>query len=221
MLQREIMNETGIPATTIRRLSKYYHYIKEILDNGEEGVTSDQIALYFGVHPTQVRKDLHATGLIGKPKVGHRTREALASIEEFLGWNNRTDAFLVGAGSLGTALLGYNGFEKTGVKIVAAFDTNPLVIGEKIHGIEVFPLHKLTDLALRMRVKIGILTCPAEAAQNVANTMIVSGITALWNFTTVKLYVPAGVVSEQIELYSSLSVLSRKLAEAENARRGV
>ncbi|MGL1903601.1 MAG: redox-sensing transcriptional repressor Rex [Fibrobacterales bacterium] len=207
------MNSKAIPYNTIRRLPKYFHYISELIKNGENYVTSDQIAHYFNIHPTQVRKDLQIAGLVGKPKVGHVTVDAIATIEEFLGWNNQTDAFIVGAGNLGSALLGYHGFDKTGVKIVAAFDSNPDIVGTTIKGVKILPIDKFTDLALRMHVKIGILTCSADAAQQVANTMIVSGIKAIWNFTPTKLYVPDDVISEHTELYSSLAVLSRKLSE--------
>lgn len=189
--------------------------MQDLVDQGDKYVTSDQIANYFGIHPTQVRKDLAFTGLIGKPKVGHVLQEALESVRNFLGWDTNSKAFIVGAGNLGSAIIGYGGFDVTGVSIVAAFDTDPDKIGHVINGIEVFPMRKFTDMALKMGVKIGIITCAAEAAEAVANTMVVSGITAIWNFTPVKPYVPENVIMEQTELYSSLAILSRRIKELE------
>ncbi len=189
--------------------------MQDLIDQGDMHVTSDQIANYFGIHPTQVRKDLAITGLIGKPKVGHVLSEAVKSIYNFLGWDRKSDALIVGAGNLGSAIIGYGGFGLTGVKIVAAFDTDPEKIGTVINGVEVYPMRKFTDLALKLKAKIGIITCSAEAAEAVANTMVVSGITAIWNFTPVKPYIPEGVIMEQTELYSCLSVISRRIKELE------
>jgi redox-sensing transcriptional repressor len=206
------MRAESVPEPTLRRLPSYYHYLVRLREKGQEMISAAQIGEDLGVHHTQVRKDLAFTGSQGRPKVGHHVADLVASIETFLNWNNATDAFLVGAGHLGTALLGYAGFERAGVKIVAAFDTRPSIIGKKIRGVSVLPLEKLPDLARRMHISIGILTVPAEAAQDVADLMIASGIQAIWNFAPTVPDVPNGVIVENVALYSSLGVLSHKLA---------
>jgi len=206
------MRAESVPEPTLRRLPSYYHYLVRLREKGQKMISAAQIGEDLGVHHTQVRKDLAFTGSQGRPKVGHRVADLVDSIESFLNWNNATDAFLVGAGHLGTALLGYAGFERAGVKIVAAFDTNPRMVGKKIQGVSILPLEKLSDLARRMHIGIGILTVPAEAAQGVAETMVASGIQAIWNFAPTILDVPREVIVENVALYSSLGVLSRKLA---------
>ncbi len=206
------MRAESVPEPTLRRLPSYYHYLVRLREKGQVMISAAQIGEDLGVHHTQVRKDLAFTGSQGRPKVGHRVADLAASIENFLNWNNATDAFLVGVGHLGTALLGYAGFERAGVKIVAAFDTNPRMVGKKIQGVLVLPLDKLPDLARRMHISIGILTVPAEAAQEVADLMIASGIQAIWNFAPTVPDVPQDVIIENVALYSSLGVLSRKLA---------
>jgi len=206
------MRAASVPEPTLRRLPCYYHYLVRLREKGQEMISAAQIGEDLGVHHTQVRKDLAFTGSQGRPKVGHRVADLVASIESYLNWNNATDAFLVGVGHMGTALLGYEGFERAGVKIVAAFDTNPRIIGKKIQGVSVLPLEKFTDLARRMHIGIGILTVPADAAQDVAEMMIASGIQAIWNFAPMVPDVPREVIVENVALYSSLGVLSRKLA---------
>jgi len=206
------MRAESVPEPTLRRLPCYYHYLVRLREKGQEMISAAQIGEDLGVHHTQVRKDLAFTGSQGRPKVGHRVADLVASIESYLNWNNATDAFLVGVGHMGTALLGYEGFERAGVKIVAAFDTNPRIIGKKIQGVSVLPLEKFTDLARRMHIGIGILTVPADAAQDVAEMMIASGIQAIWNFAPMVPDVPREVIVENVALYSSLGVLSRKLA---------
>jgi len=166
------------PLPSVRRLPAYLRFLQSLKAHGRDVVSCTHIADELGLVSTQVRKDLALTGIVGKPKVGYSVPDLIGAIQEFLGWNNTTDAFLVGAGSLGSALLGYSGFQEYGLNIVAAFDVDPAKIGEDIHGREVFPLEKLHDLALRMHVLIGVLTVPATAAQDVATFMVLSGIRA-------------------------------------------
>jgi redox-sensing transcriptional repressor len=139
--------------------------------------------------------------------------ELIDAIEQFLGWKNTSDAFLVGAGSLGSALLGYEGFKEYRLNVLAGFDANPVKIGTHIHGKEIFAMDKLPDLIRRMHVLIGILTVPAAAAQQVADVLVGAGIRAIWNYTPVQLQVPDGVIVEDVKLAASLAVLSSRLAE--------
>jgi redox-sensing transcriptional repressor len=161
--------------------------------------------------PVQVRKDLQYTGIIGKPKTGYSVSELIQSIETFLGWNNVTEAFLVGAGNLGTALLGHERFSRFGLRIVAAFDTDPDKIGQRIYEKVVLPLDELAILAPRMSIHMGIITTPAEAAQSVADEMVKAGIQAIWNFAPVNLKAPEQIFVHNEDLYSSLASLSWKL----------
>ncbi len=101
----------------------------------------------------------------GRPRIGYAVTDVVDQLVQFLGWKKVNEAFLVGAGSLGSALLGYRKFEECGLKIVAAFDADPARVGRRIHGTHVLALPKLPGLARRMHVLIGIITVPAEAAQ--------------------------------------------------------
>jgi len=164
----------------------------------------------------QVRKDLQYTGIVGKPKTGYAVPELIAAIETFLGWNNVHEAFLAGAGNLGTALLGHERFSHFGLRIVAAFDTDPEKIGQWVHGKMVLPLEKLADLSKRMSIHLGIITAPAEYAQSIAEEMVAGGIQAIWNFAPVRLKLPPQVIVHNEDLYSTLASLSWKLAQRFN-----
>lgn len=201
------------PEPTLRRLPSYYRFLKYLQYEGRGLVSCTHIAHDQGLDPTQVRKDLAVTGIVGKPKVGYEVPVLIAAIESFLGWDNAQEAFLVGAGSLGTALLGYSGFKEYGLNIIAAFDVDPGKVGQKLHGKVVMPLEKLSNLATRMHIHMGIITTPAEAAQAVADQMVAGGIRAIWNFAPVCLKVPPSVIVENVQLSSSLAVLSNKLRE--------
>jgi len=202
---------------TLRRLASYYHCLKQWEGAGRDTVSCTHIAEQLMLDPTQVRKDIEATGLVGKPKVGYSVHSLIGAIEKFLGWDRLSDAFLVGAGNLGAALLGYTRFSRYGLNIVAAFDIAPAKIGGRIQGREVLPLDKLSNLARRMHVAVGIITTPAEVAQTVANLMVAGGIRAIWNFAPVILDVPKDVIIENVSLASSLAVLSSRLARRREA----
>jgi len=206
-----------IPLPSLRRLPTYHHYLKEIQEKGVGFVSCTSIGNYLKLDPTQIRKDLEITDIVGKPKVGYAVVELIGAIETFLGWNNANEAFLAGAGNLGSALLGYERFKNTGLNIIAAFDSNPLLVGTLNHGKEVLPLDRLVELAKRMSVHIGIITVPAPAAQRVADLMVEGGIKAIWNFAPVHLRLPDDIIVQNEDLYNSLASLSHKLAKVLNA----
>lgn len=200
------------PEPTLRRLPLYHHYLKTLSDRGREIVSCTHIGTDLRLDPTQVRKDLAVTGIRGRPKVGYVIPVLLTAIEDFLGWNNLADAFLVGAGNLGAALVGYEGFRRYGLNIVAVFDEDPRKIGTMIGDKEILPLRKLSNLARRMKVHLGVLTVPAQVAQEITNIMIEGGIHGIWNFAPITLTVPDDVVVQNENLASGLAVLAKKLA---------
>jgi len=203
---------TPIPQPSLKRLPQYHHYLVDMEAKGVSRISCSAIGRDLGLVPVQVRKDLQYTGIIGKPKIGYSVNELIQSIEQYLGWNNVNEAFLVGVGNLGTALLGHERFSKFGLRIVAAFDTDPAKVGQWVHQKAVLPLDKLADLAPRMSILLGIITTPAEAAQAVADEMVKGRIQAIWNFAPVKLRVPEHIIVHNEDLYSTLASLSWKLA---------
>jgi redox-sensing transcriptional repressor len=202
----------GISRPTLKRLPLYMHYLKRIQGEGVEFASSSLLASEFGFDPTQVRKDLAATGEVGIARRGFEIVALIKAIEELLGWNNISDAFLVGVGNLGSALLGYD-FSSNGIHILAAFDTDERKIGSRINDKKVFSLNNIKDLAERMKVKVGIITVPAQHAQSVADLMLDAGFEAIWNFAAVPLKVPEDILVENVRLSTSLAILTNRLKE--------
>ncbi|MGB8261069.1 MAG: redox-sensing transcriptional repressor Rex [Terracidiphilus sp.] len=202
----------GIPQPSLSRLPQYHHYLTDLKAKGIERVSCSVIGRDLNLVPVQVRKDLQFTGIVGKPKTGYSVPELLQAIESFLGWNKVNEAFLVGVGNLGTALLGHERFSHFGLRIVAAFDADPEKQGQWIRGKAVLSLDKLADLAQRMSIHLGIITTPAGVAQDIADEMVRGGIQAIWNFAPVRLKLPAHIIVHNEDLYSSLASLSWELA---------
>ena len=216
---KEIPVLKPIPEPTLRRLPIYYQYLKKMQADKQSGnISCTKIGNDLNILPIQVRKDLAITDVVGKPKLGYSVEELIGTIEDFLGWNNTTEAYLVGAGNLGAALLGYQGFREYGLDIIAAFDADENKVGTEIRGKKIIHVKKLPEMIRRMGIKIGILTVPAYCAQELADNMVSAGIHAIWNFSPVKVIVPPEVIVQHENLASSLVVLSKKLALALKAR---
>ena len=203
-----------VSAPTLKRLPLYHRFLKELAAAGRASFSCTDIGADLDLDPTQIRKDLESVGAVGRPRVGYLVSHVVPLLEEFLGWHNVHDAFLAGAGSMGSALLGYRKFEECGLNIVTAFDTDPEKIGSRIKGKQVLPLEKLATLAGRMHVWMGIITVPAAQAQAVADLMVAGGIRAIWNFAPIRLRVPEHVIVHNEDLYCSLAGLSQKLSES-------
>ncbi|MDD3146308.1 MAG: redox-sensing transcriptional repressor Rex [Candidatus Riflebacteria bacterium] len=200
-----------IPEPTLRRLPLYYHYLKTVLANGREVISCTHIGNDLNLDPPQIRKDLAYTGIRGLPKVGYQVESLLKSLENFFGWNRIDEAFLAGVGNMGKALLKYEGFQRYGFKIVAAFDTDAAIVGQSFCDVKVLHSDKLTNLCTRMKVRIGVISTPESAAQQIADQMVAGGIRGIWNFAPAVIKVPEGVIVQNENLASGLAVLSKKL----------
>lgn len=209
----------AIPVPALKRLPSYLRFLKKLAGTGRDVVSCTHIAQDLRLDSTQVRKDLELTGITGRPRIGYIVSELITAIEEFLGWNNCRDAFLVGAGSLGAALIGYTGFRDYGLNIVAAFDADTRKVGALVHDVEVLPVSKLPELAERMHIHVGIITVPADAAQEAADLLVSGGILAIWNFAPAHITAPEGVIVENVHLSSSLAVLTARLTETQRVEK--
>lgn len=196
---------------TIKRLPSYLHVIEAAQREGREHISGTVIAEELELEPIQVRKDLAVTGIIGKPRIGFPVNELIQAINSFLSWNQVHNAILVGAGHLGTALMGYAEFPRHGLKVQAAFDPDKLKIGRTINDVPVYSLDELAHRVKEVEADIAILTVPSPHAQAVADLLINCGIKAIWNFTNVKLKVPDSVVVQKEDLSSGYAVLSVKM----------
>jgi len=209
----------NISDASLRRLAAYHKVLQEMHLGGASTVSSTAIARALQLDPSQVRKDIEATGITGKPKVGYPSAVLIRWIEDFLGWSNTKQAVLAGAGSLGSALLGYEKFRQLGMDIVAVFDTDPQKVGRTIHGKQVFFPDRLPSFARASHIHLGVITTPAASAQATAELMVAGGVRAIWNFAPVHLRVPDFMVVRNEDLYESIASLSFKLEKRMMAER--
>ncbi len=209
------------PEPSMRRLPAYLHVLTRLLKENRLYVSCTFISNELRLDPTQVRKDLALTGIVGKPRVGYSVQALIEKIKGFLGWDVKRDAFLVGVGNLGTALLGYQQFRIYGLNIVAAFDKDSRQIGKTIFGVDVLPVEELPNLAIKMRIDVGIITVGEEAAQNVADLMVKGLMKGIWNFAPKALVVPDDIIVENAQLSVSLGVLTSKMKLSETEKKSL
>jgi redox-sensing transcriptional repressor len=209
--KQETKKPTGVPEPTIRRMPLYHNLLKKINIDEVEYISAPLIARILNLDPTQVVKDLSYTGIIGKTRVGYKIVELIIAIENLLGFHHPHDAFLVGAGNLGFALLNYTGFKPVGMNIIAAFDTDRKKIGTLVQDVKIYDFERYREMAEKMKPAIGIITTPPSVAQQVADVMVVWGIKAIWNYTQVSLRVPPSIVLQDTHIYASLAVIINKL----------
>jgi redox-sensing transcriptional repressor len=204
----------SISKQALKRMPYYLQHLKKLLSEGIEIIAAPAIAESLGLNEVQVRKDFSAISTTkGKPKAGFPVKELIDNMEDFLGYHNIDDAVLLGAGSLGRALLSYKGFESYGLNIVAAFDADDSVAGSNICGKKVLPASKLSDMCKRMNIHIGIIAVPADQAQAVCDQLVSCGILAIWNFAPVHLSAPANILVRNENMAASLAMLSNHLRE--------
>ncbi len=203
----------NIPLPTIRRLPVYVSVLKEFIkDSEKEYISTTDFCKKLDLKPIQVRKDLSYTGAIGKPKIGYNAEELLSTLLNFLSWTEKKDAILIGAGALGSALIGYQGFKKYGINIKAVFDKNPEKVGKEVRHSKVQSIEKMKSYIEKNKICIAILTVPKDSAQEVTDILVSANIKGIWNFSSTKLITPENVYVQHEDLAAGLAVLSVKIA---------
>ena len=201
------MEKKKVSQSVLKRLPVYLAYLKNMPAGSPIHISATALANALGMGEVQVRKDLAIVSDGGRPKIGYLRESLVEDIEQFLGYDNTTDAVLIGAGKLGQALMGYSGFDDYGLNILAAFDVKP-PMEETEEGQPIYTMDRLRDFCRENKVLMGIITVPAEHAQNVCDELIDGGVKAIWNFAPTHLDVPDHILVQNENMATSLAVLS-------------
>ena len=204
------MERKEISKSVLKRLPGYLSYLKSLPEGTATYISATALANALGMGELQVHKELAMVSDGGRPKVGYLRESLIEDISQFLGYDNTTDAILIGAGKLGQALLGYIGFEAYGLNILAAFDVAPTA-NQTDDGKPIYHIDELESFCYSHNVLMGIITVPVEHAQEVCNKLIAAGIKAIWNFAPTHLDVPANILVQNENMATSLAVLSMHL----------
>src|SRR5690242_13722176 len=206
-----------ISESTIRRLSHYSRVLREVEAEGGTVISSHRLAEREGITSAQVRKDLSMFGSFGRRGLGYTVAHLSHEIRAILGLDRHWRVAVVGAGHIGSALIGYRGFAEQGFDVVAVFDRDPQRIGGTIEA------HVVRDIATlpaaASEFEIGVIATPVRAAQDVADLLVKAGVRGILNFAPRKLFVPERVALRTVDMTVEFESLSFALAQARPARR--
>jgi len=201
-----------ISDSTVRRLALYLRFLEQSAAQGLTTISSADLAQRGGTTPAQVRKDLSFFGSFGKRGLGYSVPELAGRIRDILGLKRKHRVVLVGAGKMGGALLHYQGFRQHGFDVAAIYDRDPKKVGSRWNGLVVRDIRHMEVDLKKEPVEIAILVTPAEAAQEVADRLVRSGVKAILNFAPVQLRVPQDVAVQTVNMALELETLSFALA---------
>lgn len=196
-----------IPEPTLRRLPWYLAFVSLLNRRGIANVSSTRIAEELHVDASQIAKDLSFLNIRGKTRIGYDVATLEHQLVEFLGFKQLHNAVVIGAGSLGAALMRDSGLSQYGLNIMAGFDIDPAKIGQKIGDTVINHIDELADIARDRNVRVAILTVPFECAQNMADKCAEAGIEAIWNFTPSRISTSGNTVIQNTSIYSDLAVM--------------
>lgn len=209
------MESNDISLAVIKRLPRYYRYLEELIENGVERISSNELSSRMNVTASQIRQDLNNFGGFGQQGYGYNVKFLHNEISKILGIDRTHNIVIVGAGNLGRALANYANFEKRGFVVKAMFDTKEELIGTECRGAKILPVTALSDYIRENEIEIMALTIPKTSASFVVQTAVEAGIKGIWNFAHIDLEVPENVVVENVHLSESLMTLSYNISRLE------
>ena len=209
------MKKPYISNNVIRRLPRYLRKLDELLADNIERVSSGELGRQMGLTPSQIRQDFSCFGEFGQQGYGYNVKALRGEIASILGVDRNYSTILVGVGNLGHALIGNFPFARYGFNLLGAFEIRQELVGAEISGIKVMSAETQDDFIKRNNVDIAVLSVPRPRAQAVTDTLIKSGIKAIWNFTDEEIDTgDSGVVVESIHFSDSLLALGYYLSSA-------
>ena len=197
-----------IPDATVSRLPVYLRILGEQGDDGVDSISSERLAELAGVNAAKVRKDLSYLGSYGTRGVGYEVAYLVYQIRRELGLTHDWPVVIVGAGNLGQALAGYDGFGERGFPVAGIVDVDEHKVGSVLGGVRVRHIDDLPQIVQTKRVNIGVIATPGFAAQDAADRLVKAGVTSILNFAPVVLTVPRGVETRKVDLAVELQILS-------------
>jgi redox-sensing transcriptional repressor len=175
------------------RLSRYLQVLIQARKMGKETISSQELAEYTHINSTQIRRDLSGFGKFGKRGVGYRVDALVEQIRKILRSSGQHNIVLFGAGHLGQAIASSDIFADHGFQIVAIFDVDPRLVGERFGDVEVRGVADLERVVEEQDVVVGVLAVPSSAAQEVADRLVGAGVKIVFNYSEQLLQVPPDV----------------------------
>ncbi len=200
-----------IPLNTIERLIFYRRLLFKLSLEGKTHIYSHEISNYIFNAAPQVRRDLMLIGCSATSKKGYNINSLIKKIGSAVDKNQIQKIALVGVGNLGQAILSYFSKRHPGLSIEAAFDSDENKIDRVISSCKVYHTSELKKLVKKKGITIGIITVPAEFAQNTADLLVEAGIKAILNFSPVSINVTERIILDDLDITLMLEKLAYRI----------
>ncbi|MBR6515152.1 MAG: redox-sensing transcriptional repressor Rex [Clostridia bacterium] len=209
-------NDTTVSAAVIKRLPRYFRYLRMLLNENKLRISSNDLAELMGVTASQIRQDLNCFGGFGQQGYGYNVTYLYGKISEILGVHENYQAIIIGAGRLGQALAASPVFTKRGVEVCALFDVSADVIGKEVDGRPVLDISQMKEFVKNNAIDIAVLTLPYEYAENAVELIKSLGIKGIWNFTSHDMDHIPGVTVQNVHMGDSLMMLCYDIRNLDN-----
>ena len=217
--KQEKIDRPFVSPAVIRRLPRYFRYLRELLREGKTRISSGELSARMQVTASQIRQDLNCFGGFGQQGYGYNVSYLYSKISDLLGVSMGLQAIIVGAGDLGRALVRSTMFEKRGLDIIALFDVDPNLIGKEFGGVRVYDMKDLESFCAEHTVDMAVLTLPKEKSEEESERLFNLGVDGFWNFTCKELsHLPNSAVVENVHLGDSLMSLNYELCRRKSEK---
>jgi len=202
------MSDNSISIAVIKRLPKYHRYLRDLINNGVERISSKELSDIIGFTASQIRQDLNNFGGFGQQGYGYDVANLYSEINSILGLEKEYNIVIVGAGNLGQALANYSNFNNFGYKLRGIFEINPRLIGLKMADVEVYDEHLLEEFIENNAIDIVFICTGAGSAQKIVDRLEETTIKAIWNFAPIDVKVSGTIEVQNVHLIDKLLTLT-------------
>lgn len=198
--------------SVIRRLPRYYRFLRELEEKGTTRISSKELSEKTGFTASQIRQDFNCFGGFGQQGYGYNVPLLCDEIKKILGIQNQNKCVLIGAGNLGKAIVGHMPFSQLGFDLIGVFDNSPKVIGGTISGHEILAYDTIGGFYQKSHPLMAILCVPRENVEEISDHLYDLGIRAFWNFShyDISRKHPDAIV-ENVHMNDSMMTLCYKL----------
>lgn len=193
-----------LPERTVERISEYRRSLLNCLANGKTHIYSHELAQLHHNTAVQVRRDIMFIGYSSMQRKGYDVRELIDVIGGILDSDEGLNVAVFGIGNLGRAITAYFMGKRSKLNIVAAFDVDPNKVDRVISGVKCYAISEMSEIIKKKNISVGIITVPADQANDLAENLYLAGVRGLLNFTTVPLNVSPDVYIDEYDMITSL-----------------
>lgn len=212
MVEQKKSKSKTIPKAVISRLPRYYRYLRELIEEGVERISSEELSSRMGATASQIRQDLNHFGGFGQQGYGYKVKSLYNEIANILGVGDPIPMIVVGAGNLGRAIVKYSGFKKHGFVFKALFDVDDELCNKSVGGVRIRNMSELKKYVETHKVGIAAITLPRQSAKKIAAEIYDMGIRYFWNFAQTDLALPKDAIVKNVHLLDSLLELSYSIS---------